>query len=327
MEFTEFTCAKDDDGKRLDKIIRHIIDQSALTLIYKSIRKGLVKLNGKNCRPESRISQGDVLSIAAFLLENNSDTTNTQDKNENLEQINNRINKIRVFENEHILILNKESGINVHSSTKDDVSLQTLVEQYYKLNFTNESLTFVPGPLHRIDRFTSGIVCFAKSTECARWFTTAMKNHQIKKQYAAIVQGDAINNAPFTTWKDYLIKPQENENSDSFHTVKVYDSNDKSRPQDSKLCITTIIPQKSLVYENSPATLCYFDIETGRQHQIRAQSAFHGYPLLGDTAYGAKRIKENNGHFYLCAYKLELPQNNFGIPQNITIGLPDTFDI
>ena len=324
MEFKEFTCAKDDDGKRLDKVIRHIIDQSALALIYKSIRKGLVKINGKNYKPESRIAQGDVISIAAFLLE---ESTGNDKEPQNIDQINSQIDKIRVFENEHILILNKASGINVHSSTKEDVSLQTLVEKYYKLNFANQSLTFVPGPLHRIDRFTSGIVCFAKSTQCAHWFTAAMKDHKIKKQYAAFVQGDAMSIAPSQTWKDYLVKPEENEVSGAFHTVKVYAEDDKERPKDSKLCITTIIPQKSVVLGNSTATLCHFDIETGRQHQIRAQSAFHGFPLLGDTAYGAKKIQENDGHFYLCAYELELPQNELGIPQNITIALPKVYDI
>ena len=320
MEFTDFQTGKDDVERRLDKVLRIMIPQLSLPEIYKSLRKGLIKVNGKARPQDYRIAEGDVIGVAKFLLEGKN-TPDEQKEAFSLDKVSvtRQINSMRIFENEHILVLNKASGINVHSSVKNQVSLQTLVEFYYDNCCKNDSLSFRPGPLHRIDRFTSGIVCFSKSNTCATWFTDLMKDHKIQKNYAAIVTGKVLQQE---TWEDYLQKEEEDK---SFYTVKVYSKDDPERPKDSKACKTTIIPVKSFEYKKNPLTFCYFDIETGRQHQIRAQSAFHGHALWGDTAYGAAKITENNGSFYLCAYSLKLPENDLGIPQELKIELPDCF--
>ena len=290
MDFTDFHTGKDDTGRRLDKVIRIIIPQQQLSNIYQIIRKGLVKVNGKKAKPEYRIAENDVISIADILLV-------PGEKTENSEVDYGQIKNLIVFENDDLLVLNKPQGINVHKAKKDEVSLAELVEAYYKSTRTDESVSFKPGPLHRLDKMTSGLICFSMSLKGAKWFNEQMQAHNIKKIYSATVEGTVEKQQ---TWKDYILK--EDESGDDFHTVKVIDGKSAHIPADAKECITTIIPLETFEKDGKPFTKCEFQIETGRQHQIRAQSAFHGHPLVSDTAYGAKTTTQK---FDLCACRLE----------------------
>ena len=79
-------------------------------------------------------------------------------------------------------------------------------------------------------------------------------------------------------------------------------------------------------YEGKDVTLIEYKIETGRKHQIRAQSSFHGYALLGDTAYGAQKIAESQSHF-LHAYRLTFPKDTiFGLPEHIDAPIMTNFE-
>ena len=290
MDFTDFHTGKDDQGRRLDKVIRIIIPQQQLSNIYQIIRKGLVKVNGKKSKPDYRICPEDVISVADILLGDASNEEMTAPDTAGIENL-------IVFENDDILVLNKPAGINVHKAKKDEESLAELVETYYKATRSGESVSFRPGPLHRLDKMTRGLVCFSMSLEGARWFNQQMEAHKIKKTYSATVEGTVKETQ---TWKDYILK--EDESGDDFHTVKVIDGNASDIPESAKECITTIIPLEAFTKDGKPYTKVNFDIETGRQHQIRAQSAFHGHALAGDKAYGAK---QGTLPFDLCACRLE----------------------
>ncbi|MCF0242158.1 MAG: RNA pseudouridine synthase, partial [Treponema sp.] len=96
----------------------------------------------------------------------------------------------------------------------------------------------------------------------------------------------------------------QKENSDNrFHTVKV-------SKETGKEAVTEIYPIKYSKFMGKDITLVQFFIKTGRTHQIRSQSAFHGYPLLGDTAYGGSKNTALKQDFYLHAEKLEFPYDN-----------------
>ena len=309
MDFTDFNTGKDDIGRRLDKVIKIFLPTIPLSNLYQSLRKNLIKVNGKKQKPDYKIAQADVLSIADVLLEQYSAKNNADFESQTKSTI--KIKEIIVFENEHILILNKPAGINVQKSKKDEVSLAELVSQYYEKSRGKQSISFRPGPLHRIDKQTSGLICFSMSLEGAKWFTGQMKDHNIKKIYSATVEG-IVNQSQ--TWTDYILK--EDEAGDNFHTVQVISGADANVPADAKQCITTINPVETFKKDGFYYTKCNFQIETGRQHQIRAQSAFHGHPLAGDTAYGAHTTTFK---FDLCDKSLLFPQNNLGIPDHITI--------
>ena len=310
MDFTDFKTGKDDIGRRLDKVIKIFLPSIPLSNLYQSLRKNLIKINGKKQKPEYKIAPDDILSIADVLLKQYSAKEKDDfEKNSKNSDIN--IKELIIFENENILILNKPAGINVQKAKKNEISLAEIVGQYYENTRGKESISFKPGPLHRIDKQTCGLICFSMSLEGARWFTQAMKDHQIKKTYSATVEGIVKESQ---TWKDYILK--EDQTSEDFHTVKVIAGNENKLPDAAKECITRIIPLESFTKDGFDYTKCDFQIETGRQHQIRAQAAFHGHPLAGDSAYVAE---SSTFKFDLCDKCLTFPANNLGIPQNITI--------
>ena len=141
-----------------------------------------------------------------------------------------------------------------------------------------------------------------------------MKDHLIKKTYSATVEGIVKESQ---IWKDYILK--EDESGDDFHTVKVISGDSKDIPEDAKECITTIIPVETFTKKDFNFTKCDFQIETGRQHQIRAQSAFHGHPLAGDSAYGAKYPNLKFDLFNKCFH---FPENELGIPEIVNFRGP-----
>ena len=93
----------------------------------------------------------------------------------------------------------------------------------------------------------------------------------------------------------------------------------------AKRAITKAKPLCRASYKGRSVTLAEYEIETGRMHQIRAQSAFHGFPLLGDTAYGGSRIDEVQD-FFLHAYEVRVGENPVGLPPVLTSTLPHAFE-
>lgn len=331
MEFKNFTAGTDDEGRRFDKIIRRFLPELPLSQIYKMMRKGLIKLNQKKASPETKINSGDEISFAEFLLEKTqtpemnaqvfskeTQSKKQKDKDSKIQnqshivQIESNLKKSIIFQNEHLLILNKPYDINVHGKN----SLAQIVEEYYRQNSNKTSLAFTPGPLHRLDRKTTGILVFSWSIKGAQWFSENIKTHAIKKTYLAILQGTLTEPQ---NWSDEILKDGTTKNG--FTTVKVI-NNSKS-----KNAITIVTPLKTGFYKGSPVTLAQIKIETGRQHQIRAQSSAHGYPLLGDTAYGGTPLHYKNRDFFLHACKLEFPpENHLNLPAIIECPYPAEFE-
>lgn len=306
MEFKDFFAGADDKDRRLDKVLRIFISQTSLGSIYKYLRKGLIKVNGKKSSPEYRVCQGDKISIANFILEEKSDDEIKS------ESVNSQLPPV-IFQNKHIIFFNKPSNLSVHG--KD--SLEEIYSNYYEKNLSNDSMSFKPGPLHRIDRMTSGIVAFSNSLEGAHWFTKAIKDHAITKTYVAIIQGTLEKTEK---WIDYISAPDDSEKG--FHVVKI---NNQQLSQDYKIAISTITPLAYGDFQNNPLTYAKIQIETGRQHQIRSQCSYHNHPLFGDTAYNGLKNPINN-NFYLHAYELQIFENSIDLPQKINAPLPQDFN-
>ena len=331
MDFTDFKIGQDDEGRRLDKVLRILIPDAGLAQIYKSLRKGLIKLNQKKADLSVKLQNNDIINIADFLLkqEDEPSPVSLSQATVSLSGLTRQSSLPEssiVFQNEHFLIINKPQGMKVQQSNTDSPALNELVNQYYTGCKKNNSLSFKPGPLHRLDRMTSGIVCFSMSTKGAQWFSEQMKEHNIKKTYYAIIEG--IIKEP-QEWIDYIAQEESSDHrKNSFHTVKVYSQAQVEKglaPDEAKISITKVSPLKSGKYDNSNLTFADIQIETGRHHQIRAQSAFHKSPLWGDTAYGGTKTNSNQGKFYLCAYKIQFPENELGLPQTIQIEPPLEF--
>ncbi|MCR5765352.1 MAG: RluA family pseudouridine synthase [Treponema sp.] len=340
MIYKDFYAGKNDDNRRLDKVLRIFIKDIPLSSIYKFIRKGLIKVNDKKTSQEYRVNDGDKISIAEFIIsshqekaKNNSDNKKSTDNSKTLDtrtykNTNTELPPI-VFENDNIIIFNKPINLSVHGSNTKKMSLEQLYKNhYFQSPHSNDSLSFCPGPLHRIDRMTSGLIAFSKSIDGARWFSQAVKNHQIQKKYLAILSGKLSEKCE---WIDYIDAQTDSKNKDSktskkqgFHTVRISSSPENSDNSNFKEAASIVTPLAFGKYKNQDITLAEIQIKTGRHHQIRSQCALHSFPLLFDTAY-TKSLSQKE-HFFLHARTLLIPQNNpIGLPEKIEAPLPEEF--
>ena len=337
MDFTEFSAGADDDGRRLDRIIRRFIATEQLSGIYKAIRKGLVKVNGKKSSAEQHIHEKDIITIASFLLKQEDSAPFLQEDSGTAEAAPYTFPYEILFHNEHILIINKPYGKTVHGAAD---SIEKDVVKFYRTSFPERnSLSFTPGPLHRLDGRTTGILAFSWSLAGARWFSGAIASHAIQKTYLGIAQGH-LEKAE--CWRDFISRNEPDEKrTGAFHTVSARNERQSAQekaffsvlspdaaasvlPQE-KLAVTNAFPVQYGSYKGKPVTLVKYVIETGRTHQIRSQSALHGVPLAGDTSYGGFPLPGNQ-KLFLHAISLSLPTDNpVGLPPEITAPVPPEF--
>ena len=274
-EFTEFVAGANDAGRRLDRVVRKFLGEVSLGAIYRAIRTGSVLVNGAKRREDYRVHSGDKLRFAKKLIDESDLQTSDRAGETDPARAEPAVSLTApiVFENEHILILNKPRGMLVHGHD----SLEQEVRAYLTPKLP-PSLSFRPGPLHRIDRNTSGLVTFGISIRGAERFTELLSAGQIRKIYLALVDGTLRRAA---VWTDPLAR-------DTAHRVTRIDPSGKT-------AVTRAIPLISA----KGRTLAAIEIETGRTHQIRAQAALHGHPLSGDRKYGSIHVHPYLLHAFL----------------------------
>ena len=311
MEFIRFKTGKDDEGRRLDRIAKKLLSEENLSQLYKALRNGLIKVNEKKQKGEYRIQKGDEIKIASFLAEN----AVPADK-KNQEKITPLPEEWIVLRTRELLFLNKPYDLPVQKSKAGERALNVLVQEDYDFQNIRKSLSFRTGPLHRLDRRTTGLIAFSQNLEGAQAFSKAIQEHRIKKTYLAIVEG-ALEQTE--TWTEKISKNEKDLNGSKFHTVSV-DSDSKN----SKESNTTAIPIAYGKYKGIQVSLVKFIISTGRTHQIRATSAYHSHPLLGDTVYGARQISEKQ-NLFLHSYSLEFQENLFSLPKKIVCSPGENF--
>lgn len=314
MDFTDFKTGTNDSGRRLDKILKHIFQDTHTTNIYAAIRKKLIKVNGLKTSADYQVTEGDVISVAKFLLEHT-----YQDETRKKTQVKHQIILQTIFKNQHILIINKPYGINVHSSKSEETDIASIIARQYR---DSSSISFTPAPLHRLDKYTTGVLAVSQTHEGAVWFSSAIASHEIKKTYIGIAEG-ILNER--VTWEDSI----ENKHhvNKSFHTVSIAES--PFTICNTKKSITHATPLAYGVYKGKPITLVQYNIETGRKHQIRIQTSTHGHPLLGDSAYNSLMCINTPipYSFFLHAIQISIPKENpLSLPCTIKAPLPEEFE-
>lgn len=304
MDFTHVTAGQDDDGRRLDTIIRRYLPGQPLSRVYGALRKGLVCVDGRRRRQDFRVRAGSDIAIARVLLDEAKNAPKTAAAP--------LPDDLVLFRNGDLLILNKPYDLPVQKARRDGRSLADMVQDDFAFRRDNggNSLSFRCGPLHRLDRKTTGVIVFSQSLRGAQWFSQAVRAHTVQKKYLALVQ-NALDHAQ--TWKDDIT--EKDTLSRRFHTVSV--------GGDGKHAQTTVAPLAAGMFRGMPVTLVECAITTGRKHQIRAQAAAHGFPLLGDTAYGGGIAGTQD--FFLHAHRLVIGENPLGVPPDIRASIPDNF--
>ena len=315
MDFEDFVAQINDDGKRIDKVLRFLIPNSSLSEIYRLLRKNFIKVNDKKIKEDYRICTNDRISIPKFAL-------NQKQENSSSSRIDKHFfeeNFHPVFENEHILILNKPFNLNVHG---DEFSLESIVQDYYHSVREDNSLSFTSGPLHRLDKKTTGLIAFSMSIQGARWFCKNIENHKIQKIYYAVMEGK-IENAE--QWDDFIENNHKNKNN--YYKVTAF-SEKNFNNNNAKNASMQVFPLANGKFDGNDVTFVKIILKTGRKHQIRCQSALHSFPLLGDSIYGSKKNLQKLGFkqdFFLQAAELIIPQNPINLPSCIKIPLNEKF--
>ncbi len=184
-----------------------------------------------------------------------------------------------IYEDNHVIVVFKPVNILSQGDITGDLDMLTIIKDYIKEKYRKPGNVYL-GLVHRLDRVTSGVMVFAKTSKAASRLSDEIRNNRLKKDYFAIIHGKIDSRG---TYEDYLLK------RDDYNTVV-----DKS----GKLAK---LSYELLEYdEEKKLSLVNVHLETGRHHQIRVQFSSRGYPLLGDKRYG----NDNYDELGLCAYHL-----------------------
>lgn len=292
----QIEISSNDQNKRLDKFVKKYLSKAPDSFIYKLFRKKDVKVN-KKPKPIDYITQvGDVITIyitkeqeESFIEKKNVETSSSMDF------------KV-IYEDDNILVVNKPTNLLVHDGDdklkNDDTLTKQVLNYLISTNAYNPSKEniFIPALAHRIDRNTSGLVVFGKTSIALQELFKAFKNHDgMDKEYETLVCGKVTEKGKIEA---KLIKNEKTKivNVDETNGLKA---------------LTLYTPIK--VYED--VSLLSVKILTGRTHQIRVHLKHINHPLVGDQKYGnrnsdmlAKKY-HMNGYFLhakkLCFHNLE----------------------
>ena len=211
-----------------------------------------------------------------------------------------------VYEDNHIIIVNKEVGEIVQGDKTGDTPLSETIKSYLKEKYNKPGNVFC-GVVHRIDRAVAGLVIFAKTSKALERLNRMLRDGEIHKTYWALVEGKPEKSE--ATLENYLV-------SDG-RINKTFISDDKN-PVAKK----SILNYKTIA-TGDRYTLLEINLLTGRKHQIRAQLSATGHPIKGDLKYGARRSNRDGG-ISLQAHKIEFTHPVSKLPISVEIPpLPD----
>lgn len=282
---------KNSDCQRADKFIKKILPLAPNSFIYKMFRKKDVKLNGVKIKEDTFVYEGDVLEL--FLYE---DKVKEFQQEITIEKLN--VEFEVVYEDENILIVNKPAGLILHEDDKEKTNTlanQVLSYLYQKGEYDpSSSQGFIPGPVHRLDRNTSGLVIFGKTFNALKDLNEMVRlRHCIKKEYVTIVAGELTKDNHLV---GYMKKDEQKQQCFMVS---------KSTPG-----ALTMETKYKVLKHNRQFSYIEVELITGRTHQIRLHMASTSHPVIGDRKYGNfevnKFVKNKYGlnHQLLHAYRI-----------------------
>lgn len=310
----EFIINNNDSGQRLDKFIAKAVPDLPRSLLCKYIRIKRIKLNGKRCENSQILQQGDVLQM--YINDEFFQRADTPALPEIIGSARPRI----VYEDENIIIVYKQRGIDVHhGSEKPDDTLIDIIQAYLfsKGEFNpSEENSFAPAVCNRLDRNTTGLVIAAKNAAALRAANELIRTKKIKKEYLCICSGKLSRTHSVET---------------AYHKKGSHNSVEISSAE--KPGFKRIITEYTVLKEKNELSLVKVNLITGKTHQIRAHLAFLGAPILGDGKYGNVKINKKYKVFHqqLCAFSLTFgnePEGTLGYLSGKSFNCPEKgFDI
>ena len=279
---------------RADVFLFEKLDKTR-SAVKKLIDGGCVIINGKSAKPSQEINGGDVIEVTL------PPATEYSVKPEDIPiEI--------IYEDKDIAVVNKPQGMTVHmgNGNTDGTLVNALLYRLDSLSGINGVIR--PGIVHRIDKDTSGLLVVAKNDRAHLSLSQQIAEKTCKRTYLALLEGNLKENSGRVT--TYIGRSAQDRTKMAVVT-----------PDKGKLAVTDF----TVLERYQGYTLCRFDLQTGRTHQIRVHAKHLGHPVVGDTVYGVKKQKFNLNGQLLHAFRLSLSHPETGEQMTFEAPVPDYF--
>ena len=289
------TVHEQEEGQRLLKLLGSYLKEASGGFLHKMLRKKNITLNGKKADGSEKLKAGD--EIRVFL----SDETYEKfaGKQQSVTEHFPTAKLDILYEDSHVLLVNKPAGMLTQKAAYKDVSLNEYVLGYLSKSgqWNPQEKAFRPSVCNRLDRNTSGIVICGKSMIGLQRMAELLQDRSLHKYYLCLIHGAMREGQRLEGWL------RKNEKTNQVEIQK--------EPAEGA---TQIITEYEPLQVSSEATLLKVKLVTGKPHQIRAHLASVGHPIIGDPKYGDSKVNERYRREYklnrqlLHAWRLEFPE-------------------
>ena len=270
-----------------------------LSGIFKLLRRGTIRIDGKKAKPDLRLAAGMLLTLPDNLGESAGATPRPAPPPAPAPRL---LTPSIIYRDEALLVVNKPAGLPVQPGSGHDFHLVGWLDEQ---PFGVRTATYRPAPVHRLDRGTSGLVVVGLTPQAARSLSNAFREGQVKKIYTAVVEGHP---SPGQGTIDAPLWLRETARATQ---PKVHVDERGKRA----------VTDYEVLQRGRRRALLRVTLRTGRTHQIRAHMAHIGHPIVGDQRYGST-ADLGRGQFLLHASEVLFPHPDTGEPVHLVSELP-----
>jgi 23S rRNA pseudouridine1911/1915/1917 synthase len=308
------TAADDSLGERLDVYLSKMLEDISRSRIQQWIREGRVSVDEAACRPSMKLRGGESIEVEPAPLKP-------------LHAFAEDIPLEILYEDDDLAAVNKSAGMTVHAGAGEAAQSGTLVNallHHFGSSLSGEGGELRPGIVHRLDRWTSGVILVAKTDKGHRGLAQAFESRQVKKVYTALTQGEIGD--PQHGQRTVRERPAE---QDGRWWMRIEAPIGRDPRRRSRMAViesgrSAVTDYRPLRVRSKPSfSLLEVRIHTGRTHQIRVHLSWVARPIVGDATYGG--AVEGNERFFLHASRIEIAHPVTGASLRIEAPLAQDF--